>query len=230
MLDRLVLGGDERVLDAGCGTGRVTEELLERLPHGRVIALDSSESMLAQARVRLAAAGNRARFVRLDLLDLSPDGLGDDVPVDAVFSTATFHWITDHDRLFRNLASVLRPEGQLVAQCGARGNIENVIRAVRTLGVERAGTWLYATPEETTYRLRRAGFTDVRVWSHPEATPFPPGEPLIDFLESVCLREHVSTLPPEHRHGFAAQVAAAMPAPVIDYVRLNLLARRDPVP
>ena len=83
-------------------------------------------------------------------------------PVDAVLSTATFHWVTDHDELFANLHDVLRPGGQLVAQCGGQGNIASVIEAVRSLGVERAGTWLYATPEETAERLARPGSSTFR--------------------------------------------------------------------
>lgn len=228
VLNRLDLTGNETVLDAGCGSGRVTEELLARLPQGRVIALDASESMLEQARRRLVGIGDRVRFVQADLLEMSPATLGVDAPVDAVFSTATFHWVTDHERLFSNLAGVLRPGGKLVAQCGADGNIETVIQAVRSLGFERAGTWLYASPEETVARLEHAGFVDVAAWSHPEPTPFPPGETLVDFLETVCLREHVVALPPEHRRGFVEQVAATMPEPVIDYVRLNITARLGP--
>ncbi|MGH8980539.1 MAG: class I SAM-dependent methyltransferase [Acidimicrobiales bacterium] len=226
VLDRMTLNGDETVLDAGCGSGRVTEALLERLPRGRVVAVDGSTSMLEEAGRRLEAYAARCRFVRADLLELGPEDLGADAPVDAVLSTATFHWVTDHDRLFSALAGVMRPGAQLVAQCGGKGNIDNVIRAVRSLGVERAGTWLYASADETAERLERAGFTDVHTWTHPEPTPFEPGAPLVDFLETVCLREHLAQLPETARRPFAARVADEMGAPVIDYVRLNLVARR----
>jgi trans-aconitate 2-methyltransferase len=226
VLGRLVLHGDETVLDAGAGSGRVTEMLLERLPSGRVVALDAAPSMLAEARKRLARFDAQVTFVESDLLELSPARLGTDAPVDAVLSTATFHWVLDHDHLFANLAGVMRPGAMLAAQCGAAGNIAGLIEAVRSTGFERAGRWLYATPEETHARLEQAGFDEVEVWTHPEPTPLAPGEELETYLETVCLRTHVAGMSSTERARFLGEVAAAMPEPVIDYVRLNIIARR----
>ncbi len=228
VLGRLVLDGSETVLDAGCGTGRVTQLLCDRLPGGHVIALDASRAMLGQARARLQGPCS-VSFVEADLLAL-PDALAAGAPVDAVFSTATFHWVSDHDRLFAGLAAVLRPGGQLVAQCGGEGNIARLLSTVRSLGVERVGTWHYASVDATRRRLAASGFVDARVWTHDEPTSFTPGAPLLDFLEAVCLREHLATLPSGDRRPFAQAVAAAMREPVIDYVRLNIVARRGPTP
>lgn len=225
VLTRLQLSGAETVLDAGCGSGRVTEQLLHLLPRGRVVALDASASMVEQARARLGDTG-RVRFVHADLLELVPAVLGSDAPVDAVLSTATFHWVTDHDRLFANLAGVMRPGAQLVAQFGAEGNIAGVLRAVTSLGVNMEGVWTFPTAEETAARLSRAGFVDVDAWVQPEPTPFPSQVPLAEFLETICLRGPLTALPPAERSAFAACVAATMPDPVIDYIRLNVVARR----
>ncbi|MDQ3990133.1 MAG: methyltransferase domain-containing protein [Actinomycetota bacterium] len=226
VLDRLALTGDETVLDAGCGSGRVTEQLLERLPHGRVIAADAAPSMLAEARRRLERFGDRVAFVECDLgRPLPLDG-----KVDAVFSTATFHWVSDHDALFANLAAVLRPGGWLVAQCGGAGNIASVRQVVAELGESWPGPWTFATPEETTARLGAAGFVDVQAWLHDEPTRIEPGEPMETFLATVILRAHLDRRPVVERAGFVRQVAEGLPGPEIDYVRLNILARRGGKP
>ena len=85
-----------------------------------MIAVDESPSMTKAARERLGPA---VEVLTLDLLELDLDE-----PVDAVFSTATFHWIADHERLFWRLHGTLRPGGRLVAQCGGEGNITVLLR------------------------------------------------------------------------------------------------------
>lgn len=225
VLDRLPLQGGETVIDAGCGTGRVTEHLLRRLPRGCVVALDASVAMLEQARACLGG-DDRVRFVHANLLSLTADDLGDAAPADAVFSTATFHWVLDHDRLFANLAAVLRPGGRLVAQCGGLGNIEALTAVVRSLGVERPGSWLYAAVDDTVQRLEKAGFTGVDVWTNQEPTPFNTTEELREFLEAVCLRECVAAMGDHQREDFLDAVVTRMPSRVIDYVRLNMVTTR----
>ena len=221
VLERLTLRGDEHVMDAGCGTGRVTALLADRLPRGTVLGIDRSRRMIEQARANLA--GNpRVRFLVADLG--RPLDVGD--PVDAVFSNATFHWVLDHDALFANLASVMEPGARLVAQCGAEGNVANVMRAVREAGDDWEGAVFFASPGETARRLRAAGFVDVEVWTHDEPTRFEPGDPLETFLATVVLRAHLARIPENQRVTFVHDVASRMREPVIEYVRLNILARR----
>jgi trans-aconitate 2-methyltransferase len=205
VLERLPLSGHETVLDAGCGSGRVTELLLERLPAGRVIAVDGDANMVEQARKRL---GDRADVRHQDLLELD---LGE--KVDAVFSNAVFHWITDHDRLFRAIQAQLKPGGRLVAQCGGQGNIAKV-RAV-----SGPGPWLYANGEETEERLRAAGFLEARAWL--EDWPVVPPDPRT-FLATVCLR----TMPDDEREAAIDRVMTELgDPPTLDYVRLNIVAK-----
>jgi trans-aconitate 2-methyltransferase len=221
VLDRLELVGHETVLDAGCGSGQVTGELLARLPHGRVIALDLSPEMLAEARTRLGS-DPRVEFVEADLAKPLPIP----EPVDAILSTTVFHLVPDHDALFRNLAAVLRPGGQLVAQCGGWGCIRKVLDAVESAGIGWRGPWVYATPEETRARLEEAGFTDVQTWLHDEPTRYERGGPLETFLGSVVLRPYAERVPADRWDSFIRSVADRLPDGTIDFVRLNIVARR----
>ncbi len=224
VLDRLPLAGDETVLDAGCGSGRVTELLLERLPHGRVIGVDASAAMVRAARERLGA---RAELRTGDLTELELEA-----PVDAIFSNAVLHWIPDHARLFERLHAALRPGGRLAAQCGARGNVASVREAVRATyeqpafaGVSRppAGTWNFATAEETAERLHAAGFCEVETWT--SERPVTPADPPA-FLGTVVLGPHLDRIPQERHATFVDAVLEQLgEPPVLDYVRLNLAAR-----
>jgi len=224
VLDRLELAGDETVLDAGCGTGRVTELLLERLPRGRVVALDASPSMVDEARRRLGRFDDQADYMVADLG--RPFALPGGIVADAILSTATFHWVADHDALFRNLAAVIRPGGRLVAQCGGAGNIASVRAILATIGDGWTGEAHYETPEATRDRLAAAGFTDIKTWLQPEPTRFEPGEALETFLRTVILGGHVARLAEPDRDAFVHDVASRLAEPVIDYVRLNMVATR----
>jgi len=219
VLDRLELRGDERVLDAGCGTGRVTAALLERVPRGEVVAVDGSPSMVEQARERL---GPRADVRVADLTELALDA-----PVDAVLSTATFHWIADHDRLFERLHAALRPGGRLVAQCGGEGNIAEVRAAIERVGEPAlagwAGPWRFASPAETAERLERIGFDDVRTWR--QDVRVEPEDPR-EYLATVVLGSHLPRVPVQRRDAFVDAVLAELSEPAIEYVRLNITARR----
>jgi trans-aconitate 2-methyltransferase len=219
VVDRVALHGHERVLDAGCGTGQVTEYLRSRLPAGSVVALDGSPSMIEAARERLGE--ERVTYLVHDLLEPIPIE-----PVDAVVSTATFHWVPDHDRLFANLAAVMRPGAQLVAQCGGAGNIANVARAASALGIDVERDKVFADPATAEARLARAGFVDVHCWLTDEPTELPP-EQLPRYLRTVCMGAAVDGIPHGEADRLVTAVAERMDAPRIDYVRLNIDARRS---
>jgi trans-aconitate 2-methyltransferase len=227
---RLKLNGDERVLEAGCGTGRDTEHLLRLLPRGRVIAVDGSRRMLDQLRARLDGRLARVEVVHADLTEPLPI----EEKVDAVTSVAAFHWITDHDALFRNLAAVLRPGGRLVAECGGRGNISVVNTAIDAAIREIGGgdlavppkVWNFADAAETERRLRAAGFVDIEVELVPDAARLQAGEQLRTYLAAVVLGGHLAKLPEDRHEAFVQRVAERLPEPVIDYVRLNIAATR----
>jgi trans-aconitate 2-methyltransferase len=224
VLGRLDLKGDEAAIDAGCGSGKVTEKLLDRLPGGTLLAVDGSEAMIAKAKERLRG---RAGYLVADLA-----GLQVDKSVDLIFSTATFHWIADHDRLFQHLRAALNPGGRLVAQCGGQGNVAEHAQAIATVAArpefashleQMTGMWNFAGPEETEDRLRAAGFAEARCWLEPK--PVTPADPLA-FTSTVTLGPLLAQLPQDKRRPFAAAILEASAQPLtLDYVRLNIEAR-----
>jgi trans-aconitate 2-methyltransferase len=226
-LERLDLGGDEVVLDAGCGSGRVTALLADRVPRGRVYAVDVAPSMVEHARTAL---GDRATVLCQDLAEIE---LPEDV--DAVFSNATFHWIPDHERLFAGLHRTMKPGGRLVAQCGGIGNIDAFRAAADSVAAEEPfdqffvgwrRPWNYATPEETEARLAGAGFEGVSCWLEPKRVELDDPRP---FVATVCLVRHLDPLPEGLRGPFIDRVLARAGKPlVLEYVRLNMTARRGP--
>jgi trans-aconitate 2-methyltransferase len=222
VIERLELRGDERVLDAGCGSGRLTEQLLERLPGGSAVALDGSASMLEEAARRLARFGERVTFVEADLATPPLPVHG---TIDAVMSTAAFHWVLDHDALFRSLAGVLRSGGQLSFQCGGSGNAAAMIEAARLEGHDTAGVFHMAGPDATTERLASAGFVDVRAWLEPVTIAFETRPEMLDYIVTPYLRP-ATGLPEPDLQRLGEAVADRLGRLAIDYVRLNVVARK----
>jgi trans-aconitate 2-methyltransferase len=227
VLARLDLRGDEVVLDAGCGSGRVTALLAERVPDGRVIGIDASESMVAKARETL---GDDVELHIGDLTELELAG-----EVDVVFSNAVFHWIRDHDALFARLHRALRPGGRLVAQCGGEGNVAAVAEAIAEVGAREPFArqlegfepiWNFSSAEDAQRRLRSAGFEDVECWL--ERKPVTPEDPF-DYVTTSALGPITALLPDSDAHAFAEAVVEGLGTPLtLEYVRLNILARRPP--
>jgi trans-aconitate 2-methyltransferase len=234
VLDRLNLQGEEVVLDAGCGSGGVTAQLLERLPRGHVIAADHSAAMLDQARETLAAWVDRVTFVQADLLEI--DRILER-PVDVVFSTAVFHWIADHQRLFNGLHGALRPDGRLVAQCGGGDNLARFVQSTDAVAarppfatvLQGLDLWRhYYGVDDTRQRLLDAGFAEPDVWLEPSPQVFAGHAALADFARGVVLTSHVAALPETLRDAFVHQVVEEIArregACSLDYVRLNIQA------
>jgi trans-aconitate methyltransferase len=229
-----VLNGDETVVDAGCGTGRLTAELLERLPQGRVIAIDLSANMLDVAKEKLTPRfGERVSFVQCDLVN------GCVAPVaDVLFSTATFHWVLDHPRLFRELRAMLKPGGRLVAQCGGGKNLarihERAMELMKSKPFVRSlaqwkDPWEFADANTTEMRLRDAGFIDIETWVEAAPTPMPDAAAFTEFARTVVLRPYLAILPDEAQRAeflgrLTEEFAHDDPPFVFDYWRLNISA------
>ncbi len=235
VLARLPLRGDERAIDVGCGTGRLTARLLERLPRGFVLGIDLSENMLEVARRELLPRfGERVRLERQDVLKLQVDA-----PVDVVFSTATFHWVLDQKALYGALLGALKPGGRLEAQYGGEGNLRGIRdRAQQTIEKLNLGArfadftepWVYPRADMLQAHLESSGWKDVRAWLEPAPTTFEDAATYRAFLRDVVLRHHVARLSAAEAEAFLDALTEAARYDkrrfTLDYVRLNVSARR----
>jgi trans-aconitate 2-methyltransferase len=249
VLQRLDPVPGERILDLGCGTGRLTAELLERIGHGHVVGLDRSASMLSEAAARSSAHppitplhDAATRPGRLTFVQADGAALPFADAFDAVFSTATLHWILDHDAVFASVYGALAPGGRFIAQCGGGPNLQALLVRARVLMgspdyssyFERwREPWEFADVPTTMMRLERAGFTSVDVSLEPAPTSLPDRAAYADFIACVCLRPHLAYLPEAERPAFVdriAQQAEADDVPFfLDYWRLNIAGRKPTV-
>ena len=228
VLARLAARQGERILDLGCGTGRLTREIAEATGC-MAVGLDRSKSMLTIA----------AREPRLGVVLGDGAALPFVAAFDAVFSNAALHWIKDHDAVFASVRDVLRPGGRFVAQCGGGPNLRRLLDHAHELMDSLRyrsyfgaweDPWIFAGPGETRERLARAGFVDVRTGLEPAPTRLPDAAAFSDFIACVCVRHHVDHLPPAVRPSFVADLTAcaavADPPFTLDYWRLNIEARK----
>jgi trans-aconitate methyltransferase len=236
VLESIELRGDECALDLGCGPGRLTAELLARLPRGHVIAVDASPSMIATARQQLARFGERVAFIESDLLGLDLESVAD-----LAFSTAVFHWVLDHTRLFSVIHRALKPGGRLVAQCGGganlariRGRADQLIRDARFAAFFRGwqNPWNYSSAAETAERLRAAGFIEVETGLEETPIPFDGADAFRQFARTVVVRPYLAAISDEARReefldALVKQAAGDTPPFTLDYWRLNMRAKRD---
>jgi trans-aconitate 2-methyltransferase len=245
VLERLAPVSGERVLDLGCGTGRLTAELVSTIGEGTIVAVDRSEAMLREASA--VKAGTRG-----------PHRVGDDTPpiavyfvradgaclpfadvFDAVLSTATFHWIRDHEALFASIYRALLPGGRLVAQCGGGPNLKRLLDRATELTREPrferyfegwSDPWLFADVPTTMGRLHDAAFTAVDVYLEEAPTTLPDRATFREFLSCVCIREHLARLSAPNRDVFLDRLADRGadddPPFTLDYWRLNIVARK----
>jgi trans-aconitate 2-methyltransferase len=236
VLNRLHLNGDERAIDAGCGSGRLTGDLMERIPDGRLIAIDRSWNMLMTARANLRPVlGSRVSFAQVSLPDLPFAEWAD-----LVFSTATFHWVKDHQALFAGICKALRSRGRLHAQCGGGPNLrrahELAEEVMHSSAFERffgdwPGPWEFANAEVTADRLKQAGFVDIDTSLEEASTTLATEADYREFVTTVIYHPHLERLPEASlKQAFidrVTELAAKEPVPfTLDYWRLNMQAKK----
>jgi trans-aconitate methyltransferase len=220
----------ERILDLGCGTGHLTAQIGAR--GATVVGLDSSVSMIAQARLNYPKLG----FV-----------LGDagafhfDEPFDAVFSNAALHWIPEAVPVITSVARALKPGGRFVLEMGARGNIARIIEVLdavlREAGYAPRNPWYFPSAAEYSALLEQHGFEIEALWTIERWNQLEhPQKGLREWLEMFA-GAWFEEVPEKDRERLVAEMESRLRPSLYcddawwaDYRRLRLSSRLSPAP
>jgi trans-aconitate 2-methyltransferase len=210
LLARFPLRGDERILDVGCGDGKITARLAAAVPGGRVTGVDASAEMIAHAQAHHARANLAFQVMDARHLVLPPGTF------ELVFSNAALHWVDDHRAFLRGAARALRPSGRLAVSCGGKGNAQDVFLALRA--VLRRAAWreffrrlerpyFFYAPEQYDRWLPEAGFRATNVRLAEKAAAHLGAAGLAAWLRTTWL-PYTQRVPAARREEFVAAVTA----------------------
>jgi trans-aconitate 2-methyltransferase len=129
LLDKIALSGNERVLDVGCGDGKLTAEIVHRVPYGSVLGIDKPEDMIRFAQEYYQPDV----FPNLKFLLLDARNLYFDQEFDVVFSNAALYWVDDHANILLKIRGSLSAGGRVIAQMGGKGNASGILKVLDTM-------------------------------------------------------------------------------------------------
>ena len=236
--------GNEIVMDAGCGTGRVTKLLAEKVSRGGMVyAIDIDTNMIQQARKNLAGFKN-VTIIQSHLHNV-------DLPrkINVIYSNAVLHWISEHKKVFQHFWKLLCNDnnsssnnnnkgGRLLIQCGGYGNLEKAHRLINLVKesdefkdyfMDWKEPWYFAKPSETHRLLQEIGFKNVNVYLSNGYTTFSDQKSYSEFIKTVVMRPFLDYLPNEkikskYLNLFLTKVEQSNLSWILDYVRLNIMA------
>jgi trans-aconitate 2-methyltransferase len=217
LLESLELMGDETVIDAGCGSGRVSVEILARLPRGHLLAVDLSHNMLEFAeKVLVAQPGQTVDVLQADLQTFTRPGIAD-----GIFSSSTLHFVKDHKTLFENLHQSLKPHGWIALQFGSK-NMANNPMLKQINDVVKGPTFgkynlqlmpeFYGADGDSTYaNLQAAGFTEIVVEETDVVMDFAHDHRMERLMRSALSKDVLNSLPSDSvREDLLRQLAAIL--------------------
>lgn len=195
--------GNEVLVDAGCGTGRVTKIISNILKEGKIYAIDLDHNMIENAKLNLKDQEN-VIFIKSDLSTVElPE------PVDIIFSNAVIHWIKDHYNLFSNFLKLLKKSGEILIQCGGKGNlgtIQPILDLTRKSNAFKGyfqdweDPWNFASAEETYSMMERVGFKKVETSLTKKIAKFSSFEEYKLFMKTVVMKPYLSYLPSDYNN------------------------------
>jgi trans-aconitate methyltransferase len=242
VLERRNWKGNEIVLDAGCSSGRITKIISTKVQKGKVFAVDFDSSMITVAKENLAETSN----IQYKKADLSQIDLQE--KVDVVFSNAVLHWILNHRKVFEHFWQVLKPNDELLIQCGEYGEFAKILPIFNKVRKSNKfynyfcndkgediwkEPWYFAKKEDTEKMLQEIGFSSIQVFLENKEYEFHNKEEYFLFIKTVILQPYLKYLPNETlKEKFAKSVIQEIETNAkklqwkLDFVRLNINAKK----
>ena len=238
-------GGDEIVMDAGCGSGLLTKLLAKKIPKGKVYAVDMDSNMIRQAKRNLKDLEN------VELLQSDFAHVKLTTKLDVVFSNSALHWAHDHAQVFQHFWKMLNCDKtrtrQLLIQCGGYGNLRRILTLLRRVMklnefkvyfANMNQSWYFAKPDDTSKLLGKIGYVSTKVHLHNDCVNLADREIYSRFVKTVIMKPFLEHLPDdktrnrylelfldevEKRSNNTSSNKSQTPWS-LDFVRLNIIA------
>jgi len=211
LISKLGLKGSERVLDIGCGDGKVTAEIAEKLPKGSVLGIDNSEEMISFAQENF----DSERYPNLTFQLMDAKEINFISEFDVVFSTATLHWVIDHLPVIKGIKRSLKPGGRILLQMAGKGNAAKILKDSETIVHSKKWQryftdftfpWAFYGVDEYKVWLKDIGFKAKRIELIPKDMIHKGKEGLMGWIRTTWL-PFTQRIPEEFREDFIGEIA-----------------------
>jgi trans-aconitate methyltransferase len=203
LISRLELGGDEIILDLGCGDGVLSEQLSLLVPEGKVIGIDSSKGMIKTAN---KCERDNLSFICMDVNDMN--FIND---FDIIFSNAALHWVKNHEKLLKKSLIALKPKGMIRWNFAGDGNCSNFFEIVKSVineddykGYFLNFEWPWYMPSNEEYEelIEKIGFSSVSVDQENKDRYFSNVDEMIKWIDQPSIVPFIQGLPDNKKENF----------------------------
>jgi trans-aconitate 2-methyltransferase len=226
--------GNEIVMDAGAGSGNLTKILADKLPQGKIYAVDADPNMVHQAKSNLSGWRNvQVIHSRMDKVNLPTE-------VDVIFSNAALHWLLDQEGVFSHFWQLLKPNGELLIEYGGHGNVERPLSVIFKIMqsdqfkehfVNWKQSWYFPKSDETERLLQKVRFRDIQVNLSSQTIPFSDRQSFAIFVRTVIMKPFLGYLPDAKKKeqfldAFLNEFERSGWGWSLDFMRLSISARK----